>query len=196
MKLDYIFTDDTIFLSGGVKSSKILANGRDRDGFMGSDHAPMMCELHPRWRIKQSNFIRHYDAKNADKASERELECVATMFTKTGAKGPKSIEIDEALLFPGLSTPRPVEFPEELWKHVKPAERPLVAGRFKAFKSPEYLATCIGEVIKSLDIQDREEFYNPTWKTTGEEEKWRQKEVYRRKQLQMLTYTSSQILTR
>jgi hypothetical protein len=96
IKLNYIFTDDTIFLSGRVKSSKILANGRDRDGFMGSDHAPMMCELHPRWRIKQSNFIRHYDAREID------LESVAAMFTKTGAKGPKSIEIDEALyIVPG-----------------------------------------------------------------------------------------------
>ena len=34
LKLDYIFADDTILLSGGVKSSKILCNGVDREGFM------------------------------------------------------------------------------------------------------------------------------------------------------------------
>ena len=56
LKLDYIFADDTILLSGGVKSSRILCNGRDRDGFMGSDHAPLFCELHPRWNRKQSNL--------------------------------------------------------------------------------------------------------------------------------------------
>jgi hypothetical protein len=89
-------------LSGGVKSSRILCNGRDRDGFMGSDHAPLFCELHSRWNRKQSNLRAHYGAALRSTESQltqlvrtqEETIQVANMFANTIARQsiPKSRE--------------------------------------------------------------------------------------------------------
>ena len=44
------------------------------------------------------------------------------------------------------------------------------------FKSKEYLEDCIRKVVEELDIQRRDEYYSPLWKSETEEE-WEQRDV-------------------
>ena len=185
-KVDYILADDTILLSGGVKSSRILCDGRDRDGFMGSDHAPLLCELHPRWSVKKRNLQAHYDAATGDqedtwkhRAMTREdREQVRVMFTHTKARAPKTVEVKGGA-HPGMSVTRPEEFPEHLWRFCDPEERGKVQGRFDLFKSVEYLQKCILTVVKELDIQERDEYSSPNWKPEEDEDDWLQEDLLR-----------------
>jgi hypothetical protein len=64
MKLDYVLAEKSLVLSGGVESSEILSGvwSREGYGFMGSDHAPLMCVLHPRWQRKRGALLAHYAA--------------------------------------------------------------------------------------------------------------------------------------
>ena len=187
MKVDYVLADDTIMLSGGVKHSRILCNGRDREGFMGSDHAPMLVELHSRWRTKRANLLAHYaSAKRHSEAgvhqmaiTREERQQLAVMFSQVAERGGAAkaavIKGNPA----GSNEPRPVEFPEELWKYVNPAVRADVGPMFSQFKSREYLEECIGKVIKDLDIEKRDEYYHPEWKPENDQEDWLQESVLR-----------------
>ena len=187
MKLDYVLTDDSIVLSGGVKHSRILCSGMDREGFMGSDHAPMLVELHPRWRTKRANLLAHYaSAKRLTEAGVDQLAAtleerqqLAVMFAHVAERGGalKASLIKEQTAWE--EEPRPVEFPEELWKYVHPAIKPEVGPRFALFKSREYLEKCIQAVVKELDIEKREEDYCPEWKPVADQEKWSQENVLR-----------------
>lgn len=171
LKLDYIFTDDPIMLSGGVKSSRILCNGIDRDGFMGSDHAPIWCTLHPRWRKKRDNLLLQYGKRTTGEEKQSPnyqlVNNVGTGHPATGKKGPL-----------GISTAkRPDEFPRHLWKYVDPEEKPKIDRRFKGFKSKAYLEDCINQVEEKLDIQGREECYSPEWKPEDDNEPWAERDV-------------------
>ena len=157
MKPDYILADDAIFLSGGIESSEILCNTINRDGFMGSDHAPLMCVLHERWQKKRANLLAHYAAGYSPESREAICSAVAqveAVASTTGTGGSHT----------GVDEPRPVEFPEELWDYVMPSVRPLVGERYAKFSSAEYLAECLAKLkSKELDIQPREEFHTPPW---------------------------------
>ena len=136
MKVDYIMVDDTIMLSGGVKTARILDNGLDREGFMGSDHAPVTCELHPRWKAKRASLKAYYETGDK-KATREEKRDLAVMFSRVAANG------GVAKARADSSVKRPVEFPEDLWKYVHPDDKVEVANRFDQFKSREYLHECI-----------------------------------------------------
>ena len=190
MKVDYVLTDDTILLSGGVKSSKIWCNGRDRDGFMGSDHAPLICELHPLWRTKRRNLLLHYEA--AKKCTEAEAgrlfstieqrQQLAAMFTGVAARGGVAKAVTRTmanLATVGGDEPRPAEFPEEMWKYVHPDDKPMVGERYSRFKTREYLDDCIQQVMTQLDIQKREEHYPLSWKPVDDKGEWLQEDVLR-----------------
>ena len=185
-KVDYILADDSIVLSGGVKSSRILCNGRDRDGFMGSDHAPVLCELHPRWNTKKRILQAHYDAAEGDQKAtwkyrtrtREEQEQVRVMFTNTQARAPKTVVVKGAV-HPGMSIERPEEFPEHLWHFCDPEERGEVQARFDKFKSLSYLQKCVQAIVTELDIQEREEYHSPTWKSEEDDEDWLQGDLLR-----------------
>ena len=200
MKVDYILADDTILLSGGVKSSRIWGNCRDRDGFMGSDHAPVMCELDPRWKSKQRNLLLHYEAATRCTEAEAGRLAITTeqrlqladMFSQVAARGGAAKAVANTMV--NLATiageePRPEGFPEEMWKYVHPDDKPLVCGRFSRFKSPEYLAECVEQVMTQLDIQEREEYYSPQWKPARDKEEWTQDKVLRAQALANLDWT-------
>ena len=161
MKPDYIFADDSLFLSGGVDSSEILCGTQSRDGFMGSDHAPLMCVLHDRWQKKRANLLAHYAAGDSDERRKAIGEIFANAVTA-------SEEYQDETTAKGLSEARPVEFPEELWEYVRPDQRPLVWERYSRFTDGEYLAECLTDIMTKLDIQPREEFYTPSWFTPQE----------------------------
>ena len=57
-RFDYTFVDKTIFISGGVKESRILGDGLDMDEFMGSDHVPIVLRLHEDWRFRSINLLK------------------------------------------------------------------------------------------------------------------------------------------
>jgi exodeoxyribonuclease III len=167
MKLDYVMVDQATHLSGGVKSSEILCGVYSRDGFMGSDHAPLMCELHPRWHQKRSNLLAHYAAM-APVREDEERMIVNAMFTNTAAVKtlpkvqPRRAKVTEKQS-KGLAVLKPDAFPEHLWEYVDPVQRPLVDSRYARFKSREYLEECLETILTKLDIQPREEFHNPAW---------------------------------
>ena len=71
---------------------------------------------------------------------------------------------------------RPAEFPEALWAKVSPEQKSKVKARYDSFKSKEYLEECIRKVVEELDIQKRDEYYSPLWKSETEEE-WEQRDV-------------------
>ena len=172
MKVDYIMVDDTIMLSGGVKTARILDNGLDREGFMGSDHAPVTCELHPRWKAKRASLKAYYEAGDK-KVTREEKRNLAVMFSRVAANG----GVAKARADPAVR--RPVEFPEDFWKYVHPDDKVEVANRFDQFKSREYLQECIKAVVEKLDIEDREEYFMPEWKPDSDTEDWRQERVLR-----------------
>jgi exodeoxyribonuclease III len=169
LKLDYVFADNELVLSGGVESSEVLCSVMDREGFLGSDHAPLQCVLHPRWQQRRANLLAHYEAW-APVEAKRTMD---GMFNNTAAK--QSLpKVMAALLSGGkaleahLKIKRPKEFPEDLWEYVQPDQRPLVQGRLDSFKDKIYLAECMEKIISKLDIQPREEFYTPEWFEAGE----------------------------
>ena len=248
LKLDYILADDTILLSGGVKSSRVLCSGSNRDGFMGSDHAPLFCELHERWAKRVANHNSHYSAvrkrseghfekltgnylshpgseefKRKMKRTEERHE-MGVMFAGTraaetlpkaqridvsderledwmhqtgwqgqsdgGCDGSGSMSLREraakteedrlamvAKAELGAKTPRPDAFPEHLWKYVDPKEKGVIAARFASFKSKEYLEDCVEQVVKDLDIQERDEEFELTWRPKVDKENWKEKDV-------------------
>jgi exodeoxyribonuclease III len=164
MKVDYVMADDEIVLSGGVEHSRILCGLFSRDGFMGSDHAPLMCTLHPRWQKKRANLLAHYAA-----GEERgEPALVSEMFKNTAAVGtlPKVMAVHvpaDDKQHKGLSVNRPDAFPERLWAYVEPQQRLGVAERYARYKSRVYLDECLEAILTKLDIQPREEFHTPEW---------------------------------
>lgn len=170
MKVDYILVDDTIMLSGGVMTARILDTGFDREGFMGSDHAPVTCELHPRWRSKRASLESYYAAEAKAKSRETRSE-LAVMFSQVAANG------GVAKGLAGVA--RPTEFPEAMWKYVHPDDKPAVAERFDQFKTRDYLRECIQTVMEKLDIEERDEFFQPEWKAKDDNEEWRQDKVLR-----------------
>jgi exodeoxyribonuclease III len=171
MKLDYILADDALHLSGGVESSEILSEVYSRAGFMGSDHAPLMCVLDDRWQKKRANLLAHYGA--AEPGDVKSL--LSSMFKETAAAQtlPKIVSAvareeserrsEAREEYAGLSTTRPELFPEEFWDYVEPAQRPLVEERFSRYQDKEYLAQCMTDFAEKLDVQPREEFYAPPW---------------------------------
>jgi exodeoxyribonuclease III len=180
MKLDYIFADDSIMLSGGVQSSRILGNSRDREDFMGSDHAPLVCTLHPRWQCRKANLLAHYEAAVKEASEEG-----SSARSSEDSWRVKAMHVNSAIrrLNPEAQvvpkTARPAAFPMKLWKLVAPLEQVRVPGRFKRFKSEEYLLECIAKVETNLDIHPRNEWYSPAWKPVEDEEEWLQEDVLR-----------------
>ena len=190
MKLDYVFADDSMLLSGGVESSRILDNGRDRDDFMGSDHAPLVCTLHSRWRTKRDNLLAHYEAALSRRCGGQENQSEATPLTKDMKWRVDAMILQTAIASRVRTTTaageavdveveRPAEFPERLWKYVFPAEKKMVKVRYDGFKDQEYLAKCVTSVITELDIQQREGSFNPAWKSVEDEEEWSEESVMR-----------------
>ena len=180
MKLDYVLADDSVVLSGGIESSEILSGVWARDGFMGSDHAPLMCVLHPRWQIKRANLLAYYAAW-APVEEKRQLSC---MFANTAAEKslPKVVSAkarEEKAWQKGLNAPRPDAFPEQLWRYVEPAQRLLVQGRYSLFKSRSYLDECLAAILTKLDVQPREELHIPPWFTQQEGEQALQEKFLR-----------------
>jgi exodeoxyribonuclease III len=158
LKLDYIFADDTILLSGGVKSSRILCNGRDRDGFMGSDHAPLFCELHPRWNRKQSNLRAHYGAALRSTESQltqlvrtqEETIQVANMFANTIARQslPKSREgrVEPSEL---KGDGRPAGISDILWSELGQSVKEKVILNVAGYEA-EYVTDCIHRKLEAV----------------------------------------------
>ena len=164
MKLDYILADDTLALSGGVDSTAVLANTVSRVDFMGSDHAPLICVLHPRWKSRRA-WLLDFREKWAPLEESRQVN---TMFTGTTAakslpKVVKGLAKESPPRHKGMSTPRPDAFPEDLWDYVDPDQRPLVSERYSGYKSREYLDECLESIRTKLHIQPREEYFTPTW---------------------------------
>ena len=172
MRLDYGFVDWTISATEGVKTSSVLTDGHDRESFMGSDHIPILVELHPDWNKRRSNFIDYAADKcqNDIPIPDDEKEALQLMFRNTRATEtiPKVRRVvaghvkiaDKA----NLHEDRPVEFPEDLWECVEPDQRGRVQERFSKFRTTEYLLECIDNVMNKLDIFETEEFYDPRWK--------------------------------
>ena len=187
LKLDYILTDDTIMVSGGVRSSRIVCGGMDRDGFMGSDHAPMLCELHPHWKKKRANLAAHYGAAKTCPRASREnfstedLIQVERMFVNTTARTPKSCKVEKGdpAPHPGNSVKRPSEFPEKFWNFVDPEDRQDVHARFASYKDKDYLLECVQKVVEELDVQKRDEYFSPDWNPGTEEEPHLQEDFLR-----------------
>ena len=194
MKIDYIFADDAMMLSGGVRASWILDNGRDRAGFMGSDHAPVVCVLHPRWRKRRANLLAHYVAAgNYDGVPKAVQQCMMPL-TKDMSWRIKAMKVQAALRGAaggGFEEPpnedlepepggedRPSAFPEHLWKYVAPDQKRLISERCAKFKDQEYLNECLDKVA-GVDIQKRDEYYEPRWKAQTDEERWSQESVLR-----------------
>ena len=177
MKLDYVLADDSLVLSGGVESSQILSGVWSREGFMGSDHAPLMCVLHPRWQRKRANLLAYYDAWGPP--GSRLTACLAVHQGEVSAeieRGQPSCmrgsSITQPALTPaqvkGLAEPRPAEFPEDLWDYVDPCQRPKVLDRFARYSSPAYLKDCLDQIMTKLDVQPRDEYFTPAWFEPGE----------------------------
>jgi len=167
-KFDYVMADNALVLSGGVESSEILGGGYggdySREGFMGSDHAPLMCVLHPRWQKKRANLLAHY-VTAVPREEKRQL---STMFSNTAAVEtlPKVVNREaqpKKAPSKGMAEPRPEAFPKELWNYVEPAQRLQVKARFALYASRDYLGECLSNIIANLDIQPREEFHTPEW---------------------------------
>ena len=168
MKLDYVLADDSLVLSGGVESSEILSRVWARDGFMGSDHAPLMCVLHPRWQKKRANLLAYYAAwERMDPGRYFSSLLVNAAATLPVAGEPTTPSKASEAQLKGMSTPRPAEFPEGMWEYVDPAQRPLVSARFARYKSSAYLQECLAHIMTKLDIQPREEFHAPLWYEPG-----------------------------
>jgi exodeoxyribonuclease III len=170
-KFDYVLADNALYLSGGVESSEILGKVSSREGFMGSDHAPLVCVLHPRWQKRRANLLAHYAA--VEPREEKRL--LSNMFVNTAAvqslpKVTTTPVLAEKAMSKGLAVARPEAFPEELWGYVEPAQRLKVAGRFASYVTPEYLSECLASITTDLDIQPREEFHTPEWFTPWEGE--------------------------
>jgi exodeoxyribonuclease III len=172
-KFDYILADDALVLSGGVESSEVLGGGYNREGFMGSDHAPLVCTLHPRWQKRRANLLAHY----VTAVPQEEKRQCNEMFVNTAAVKslPKATSVEaiakaKAKANKAAAIPRPVEFPEELWNYVEPRQKALVGERYALFAERQHLADCLDSIMTKLDIQPREEFHTPQWFTPGEGE--------------------------
>jgi exodeoxyribonuclease III len=159
LKLDYMMADKAIQLSGGIKSSEILAGTYSRDGFMGSDHAPLWCELHPRWLQRKAQLESLYVRRERFFGKD----VLGTLFTKTGATHslPKIQRFSKTSIEKRVA--KPALFPDHLWEFVEPSQRPLVQARFDKYTDKEYLGKCIEDIVEKLDIQKREECYTPPW---------------------------------
>jgi exodeoxyribonuclease III len=167
-KFDYVMADNSLVLSGGVESSEILGGGfggdYSREGFMGSDHAPLTCVLHPQWQKKRANLLAHY----VTAVPREERRQLSTMFANTAAvrtlpKVSTCTTQPRKVVRDGMAEPRPEAFPPELWSYVEPAQRPLVKERFALYASRDYLGECLADIVTNLDIQPREEFHTPEW---------------------------------
>ena len=170
MKLDYVLADDPLVLSGGVESSEILSGVWSRDGFMGSDHAPLMCVLHPRWQKKRANLLAYYDSWERMDPGRYFSSLLVNSAAVEPAPGEPATpaKLSKAQL-KGLSVPKPAEFPVGLWEYVDPAQRPKVSERYARYKSPAYLEECLSLIMTKLDIQPREEYFAPPWFEPGED---------------------------
>jgi hypothetical protein len=156
MKLDYILADDSLVVSGGVESSEILGGVFTRDGFMGSDHAPLMCVLHPRWQKRRANLLAHYSRRDPTNLVKHVVTLDAMDPRVLAAQVKKEEE-------EGMVIAKPESFPEEMWDYVDPRQRLKVSDRYAQYKSTSYLQECLGQIMTKLDVQPREEHYTPTW---------------------------------
>ena len=165
-KFDYILADDALVLSGGVESSEVLGGGYNREGFMGSDHAPLVCALHPRWQKRRANLLSHY-VTAVPREEKRQLSemFVNTVAAKSLPKAITQVAIAKAKAKAekAAAIPRPAEFPEELWNYVEPRQRTMVGDRYALFTERQHLADCLEAIMTNLDVQPREEFHTPEW---------------------------------
>ena len=156
LKLDYIFASDTILLAGGVTESRILCCKSNREGFMGSDHAPLYCELHKRWKEKKNDLEEFY-LKLYDRTKTISGMFQNTLAVKTLPKVIKNEEIKKEQKEKWEGVNKPEEFPEELWEYVHPNQREATVMRFNRFKDRKHLEECIEKIVKQLDVQHRED---------------------------------------
>ena len=167
MKLDYVLADDSLVLSGGVESSEILSGVLSRDGFMGSDHAPLMCVLHPRWQRRRANLLAHYAARDPHQLVTHHKSLLAKQSPTVVAGDRHTGDAASKAQVKGLTVPRPAAFPEEYWDYVDPCQRPKVLERFSRYKSRDYLKECLDLIEEKLDVQPRDEYHTPPWFEPG-----------------------------
>ena len=170
MKLDYVLAEKSLVLSGGVESSEILSGVWSREGFMGSDHAPLMCVLHPRWQRKRGALLAHYAALKPHEMYEDIKSLMANQSPKPPSDDPQPGKKLSKAQIKGLTVPRPAEFPEEYWRYVEPCQRSKVLERYSRYKSREYLKECLELIVTMLDIQPRDEYHAPPWFEPGKGE--------------------------
>ena len=183
LRLDGFLLDKTILSSGGVKESRIISPGKNREGFMGSDHLPVTLTLNPDWFEREAKLRRDFDSwldtpegdsytDLADEYEDPEKEehgdrlAIQEMF-KGANVPPKSIRVGQGEAKRMINSvkisdeprgdgSRPVGFPEHLWDLVHPEEKPYVQGRWLKLADPEYRADCVATMLdpKGLDIYD------------------------------------------
>lgn len=181
LRLDGFLVDKTILKSGGVKESRILSPGKEREGFMGSDHLPVVFSLQPDWFEREAKLRRDFDAWLDTPAgasySKEEEEEEATIQDKLAIQqmfhgscyGPKSTRLegwelrnrmcnsvtshrDRVEEEPKGDGIRPEEFPPELWNLVDPEERPYVEGRWLKLADPVYRSECVQQILSKTKL--------------------------------------------
>ena len=96
---------------------------------------------------------------------------VKTLAVKTLPKVTTQETLTKVKQVKGLTAiPRPEAFPEALWPYVEPSQRPMVKDRFARYKDRAYLDECLEAIVTKLDVQPREEFYQPAWFLPPEDE--------------------------
>ena len=75
MKNQYIFTDEAVGIVNGIAKSTIRTNTIGRgDHFMGSQYAPLYCELKANW----FSLVKTYKKKGNQEEKESKMEEVIT----------------------------------------------------------------------------------------------------------------------
>ena len=192
LRLDGFLLDSTIVKSGGVLESTIASPGKNREGFMGSDHLPVMLSLKPDWLEREKKLRRNFDSwldtpAGASYSTEYEEPIESGVQDHLAVKqmfygfsvGPSlqdwrvnnvKVSFDE-LAGDGA---RPTEFPEDLWELVDPAQRPYVQGRWNKLVDPEYRSSCVKRVLDptGLDIYDSKVSRNKWFEGGAVNEGW------------------------
>ena len=123
---------------------------------MGSDHAPLYCDLHKRWKAKKEELEKFY-LKLYDRTRTISGMFHNTLAVKTLPKAIKKDEIEMKQDQQWQSVSKPEEFPNELREYVHPDQREITVVRFNKFKDRKHLEKCIEKIVKQLDIQHRED---------------------------------------
>ena len=156
MKLDYILVDEALSLAGGIEGSEILCEVDSREGFMGSDHAPVMCVLGERWQRRRASLLAHYGAVDQGEARQR-LKCmfIDSKARQSGKEEPPRTGEEVTINSRRHQVERPKLFPEEYWDFVEPDQKPLVGARFGKYTDTDYIVKCLTELETKLDVQAR-----------------------------------------